>query len=1305
MMDAAHTTTATQNAVWPLTEAQTGLWYAQRLAPDNPAFNTAHALWIEGELDIDALRQAANQAARESSALQLRMFENDHGPHQFIDDECLPKLGIIDLSAEHDPEAAARGAMSRDRLTPTDPAHDYLTLQQLYVLGGQRYIWYLRVHHLATDGYGMALFTDRVCALYTDALNGKQNSGQPLSELEPVLTEDADYRQSDKRDNDAAYWQDLMADAPAAAGLGPGLAEAASDCHRHIVAVDTELRQKLLQTAQDLGKTWPDMLTAFCGEYCRRMAGQGEAVIGVPFMGRLGSASARVPAMVMNVLPLRLPARSDMAIGDQVKACAQSLTRARRHGRYRGEQLRRDLGLVGSQHRLYGPLVNIQPFYKPPELGNACVDLEILSTGPVDDINLGFRGDGMNRLDLEIEANPELYTAAEVAAHAERLLTFIDQACNANTLDDVPLSTSNEARQVIHDFNATEHALDDSSLTALLEQTIHATPKAPALVFDGQALDYATLEQRSRALALQLQAHGATRETIVAVALPRSFELVVALVATLRAGAAWLPLDTDHPDERITRILDSAMPVCALTNSDNAPRFGTTPVLPPENWAQNSHQDLAVANTPDDMAYVIYTSGSTGEPKGVVIEHRAIVNRLEWMRQHYGIAADERILQKTPATFDVSVWEFFLPLLAGATEVIAPPEAHRDPVALARIIADEDITTLHFVPSMLHAFLMTPNASGLQLSRVFVSGEALDAGLRDRFHATLNAELHNLYGPTEAAVDVSQWPASSDDNTQPVPIGCPVWNTRLYVLDERLRPLPPGVAGNLYIGGVQLARGYLGRSELTAERFIDDPFVSDGRIYRTGDLARWRADGAMDFLGRSDDQVKLRGLRIELGEIETAMQTLPGVDRAGVVVREDKPGDQRLVGYLQGDPTLDTKMLHTHVAARVPDYMVPSDFMFIDDWPVTANGKLDRNALPAPTHVSEEGMAPSTATELALAPLFAKALNRSEMAVDADFFSLGGDSLSAVHLLLDIQDRFGRDPGLGALFKTPTVAAIATHLDDANQAGPDHGLAPLITLSQPASAHNTLFTIHPAGGIAWCYRELAQALSLHCTVHGLQSPALDLDQPLPASIDALAETYIHQINTVQPEGPVHLAGWSVGGIIAHAMAVRLQAAGREVDTLALLDAYPAECWRAEPEPDPVAALRALLAIAGHEPEAHPELRTRQSIVDFLRDGNSALGNLPDTVLDGVVRTVTDTNRLVRAHYHDHFAGSVLHLRAGHDHRDSPHLQSALWQHHADQVEGVELPYMHAELTGRDASAHIAEQLMAHIHARQASPCS
>ncbi|RZL65815.1 MAG: amino acid adenylation domain-containing protein [Variovorax sp.] len=1248
------------------------------------------------------------------------------GPVQWIDPARTPWLEILDLRAHADPDSAAeaaRAAMQTDMQTPIDPVRDALARQCLFVLGEARFVWYQRAHHLANDGYGMALWGTRVAELYASRVQPPGDAPlpgrAPLGPLQAVVDEDAAYQQGERRVRDGAFWREAFTPMPEVVGLASGRAFSAHRCHRRVAPLPTPLLGPLMALAADSGQPWPDVLTALTALYCLRMAGTAQTVIGVPFMGRMGSASARATATVMNVLPLRVAATPDTSLPAFVRDLALAQVRARRHGRYRSEQLRRDLGLLGGQRRLHAALVNVQPFYKPLSLTGVRATLEILGTGPIDDLTIGFRGDGVHSLDLEIEANPTLYSAEAIDAHMARLQAFLEAATRAATLGDIAPASPAEAQRHLFTLNASDHPVPDTTLTALIEATMARAPDAVALEFEGAALTYAELDTRTRALAQQLRQRGVGADTLVAVALPRSLELLVALVAVLRAGGAYLPLDLAHPAERLARVVALSQPVCALVREEDAARLpAALPCLAPSQWADTSGAapDAAPlpAPLPQHAAYVIYTSGSTGEPKGVLVAHRAIVNRLEWMRSHYGFAPGERILQKTPATFDVSVWEFFLPLITGCTLVIAPPEAHRDPARLAAIIRQQRIGTCHFVPSMLAAFLSEPSARGLQMQRIFCSGEELPASLRDRLHATLDSELHNLYGPTEAAVDVSYWPADAADHTQPVPIGFPVWNTRLYVLDDRMRPLPPGVAGDLYLGGVQLARGYLGRDDLTAERFLPDPHRPGERIYKTGDLARWRAeDGAVVFLGRSDHQVKLRGLRIELGEIEAALTASPQVARAEVLLRDDRGGDKRLVAYVQPRNDLaapvDVDALRRHLAGRLPDYMLPHAIVELHDWPVTANGKLDRGALPAPALDVAAGRAAQGDTEEALARLFAEVLGLSGTTLpgaDADFFDLGGDSLSAVELLLQIRTRWQRNPGLGTLFAAPTVSALAVAIE-ADEVRFDSGLAPVIQLAAGDPARAPLFVIHPAGGIAWGYRHLARALAQPAegqaqgpsrSVFGLQSPALAPDHPLPESIDALAQQYVARVLAVQPRGPVHLLGWSVGGIIAQAMAVELERAGHAVGVVALLDAYPADVWRAEPEPTPLQALRALLAIAGLDPEGHPELATRDAVVDFLRRGDTALGHLPAEALEGVVRVVTDTNRLIRQHHHRRQAGTLTHVRAGKDHADKPQLQASAWAPYAASLDTLSLPMLHAHMTGAEATALLAPTLAARLAA-------
>ncbi|MDO5622229.1 MAG: amino acid adenylation domain-containing protein [Paracoccus sp. (in: a-proteobacteria)] len=1266
-------------AGWPLTAAQEGLWYFQALDPANPILNTGQYLELTGPLDLPRLMDAIAQVVAESDALRLRFAQAQGQPLQWLDSPPAPP-GLVDLTAATDPQAEALRQMQADQNRPLNLSAEAPARFTIYRLTPDRHFLYERIHHLAIDGYGMVLVTNRIAEVYS----GK---GIPLAPYARALAADADYRGSDREQADRSYWQQAMANLPEVSGPAPGRAVSGARFLRHSLWLDPAFCTALDQRSRDLRIGWPDLLTALAGAYLARWT-DGETVIGVPFMARFGSPAARSPAMVMNVLPLRLTLDEDAALADWLAGAAAQMAAHRRHGLYRSEHLRRDLGLLGGAKRLYGPLVNVQPFDKAPQFEGLDCRLHILGAGAVDDLTLTFRGDLQSGLLFEVDGNPALYDAEMLAGHATRLAVFLDAALVAETLATVPTATPVEAAAALPD---TRHALPDTTLSALIAAQMQANPDAPALRFGDQRLDYAGLDRASAALAVRLRQMGAGPETIVAVALNRSIELPVALLAVLRAGAAYLPLDPDHPPARIASILNRAAPVVVLTSADLAGLMPEgVPLLLTDDWPTGGGGDLPLPApdnmAPDNMAYVIFTSGSTGEPKGVVIEHRAIVNRLLWMRDHYGFDGSDRILQKTPATFDVSVWEFFLPMICGAELVLAAPGAHRDPAALAALIRQAEITTAHFVPSMLSAFLAAPASEGISLRRVFCSGEELTADQRRRFHARLRAELHNLYGPTEAAVDVSYWPATPDDTSDPLPIGWPVWNTTLHVLDDRMRPVPAGLAGHLYLGGVQLARGYLGQPELTAERFIDTPA---GRLYATGDLARLRPDGAVVYLGRSDHQVKLRGLRIELGEIEAAIMASGMARETVVIAREDRAGTKHLVAYLVPADDYAPDRLVTHLGQSLPAYMIPAAQVALEALPLTANGKLDRKALPAPTFQSA-GRAAQTPTEVMLAGLFAEILHLpAPPSAEADFFALGGDSLSAVQLVLRIEQETGRSPGLGVIFEHPVLVLLAAALDEGFDL--DAGLKPTLLLAEGNPQATPLFILHPAGGLGWGYRRLASELAPARRIWALQHPALDTETALPVSLDALAADYAARIMALVPQGPVHLAGWSVGGILAQAVAVELTAKGRAVGMVAMLDSYPADCWRDEPDPDPAAALRALLAIAGHDPDAHQDLNTPARVVDFLKRSGTALGSLPGPVLDAVIRIVTDSNRLVRRHRHRPYAGPVLHIRAGLDHAGRD-LRGEMWHPYAGDITLAEVPFLHAQMISPEAVTLIAPLL-------------
>lgn len=1289
---------------FPLTQAQSGIWFAQSIDPANPVFNTGQYVEIDGKLDVAAFEAAVRQLAIKADGLSVRIPGKDV---QIVEERNRPLLEVEDMALRRDPMGDALTAMRTDMNGPLDLAKEPLARQMLFRLGPERYVWYQRMHHVVTDGFATALVTQRIAEIYNAAVAGGPK-GAELAALHVAVDDEKAYRGSERSGRNAGYWREALRDMPEVTGLKGGLARSASSYDHVESMLAPDICDSLLRLARTTQLSWADLLTALAGAYFARHVRRNEVTIGVPFMGRFGSPAARVPTMLMNILPLRLEVDEEGELVHWLAQAAGRMARDRRHGRHRSEQMRRDLGLLGGQRRLYGPLVNILPFDALPRLSGLETRLTTLGTGPVDDITFTFRGDPTARcLSLEVDTNPVLYEAGETESHAKRLANFVGAAVEAalvgRSLREVATVTDEERCWLIERLNDTAHPVTNRTLLQLLEDSFVSFANRQALRFGGRSLTYAELDRRTAALAEALVERGAVRNAIVAVTLPRSLDLVVALIAILRAGAAYMPLDLSHPRERLDRILASSHPILVLGAEDSGP-LGTIEMFSPPAWPTKPQCRALGHTTGESAAYVIYTSGSTGEPKGVVVEHAAIVNRLEWMRQHYDFSCNDVILQKTPMTFDVSVWEFFLAFLCGGSLVIAPPEAHKDPRAIAQIIRDERITTIHFVPSMLSTFLAEPGSRGIAMKRVFCSGEELTADLRDRFHERMAAELHNLYGPTEAAVDVSYWSAAPDDSSRPVPIGYPVWNTRLYVLDDHLRPVPVGVEGHLYLAGIQLARGYLGQKELTAKRFVADPFHPGERMYCTGDLARVRADGAILYLGRSDHQIKLRGLRIELGEIETAILSHPVVTQVVVDLRTDQAGEKRIVAYatLEGgeaDNGAENDIL-AHARRFLPDYMMPSAVVVLDALPVSINGKLDRKQLPAPVFAGGRGHAPATENEKLVAVLFERVLQaEGPFQVDDDFFDLGGHSLLAVELMLHLRETTGHEPGIGVLFEHSTIGRFAKYLDR-GAASEGAGLQPLVKLNAAEPGRAPVFMLHPAGGLCWCYNGLARALGADRPAWGVQALALDPDEQAPESLDDMARDYARRIVFIADRQMIHLIGWSIGGILAQAIAVHLIEMGQKVGVVAMLDAYPCDCWRDEPDPGPGAELKALLAIGGHDPDGLPELPlTREAVMTFLAESESPLARLPAATLDGMVRVVALNNRLVRGHRHSRYDGPVLHFRAAEDSTkdqasDGTGLRPETWMPYIGSLDIRDVPLVHAHMTGAEAVLHVAPLLKA-----------
>ncbi|TCC78178.1 enterobactin non-ribosomal peptide synthetase EntF [Citrobacter braakii] len=1166
----------------PLVAAQPGIWMAEKLSTLPSAWSVAHYVELTGELDAPLLAKAVVAGLQQADTLRMRFSEDNGEVWQWVDSAlAFAPPEIIDLREKSDPHAAARALMQADlqqdiRADGTKPLVFHLLIQ----VGEKRWYWYQRYHHLLVDGFSFPAITRQIAAIYRAWLHGEPTPESPFTPFSEVVEEYQQYRQSDAWQRDGAFWTEQRKQLPPPASLSnkplPGRSASADIIRLKLTAPEGEFR-RLAARMPDVQRA--DLALALVALWLGRLCSRMEYAAGFIFMRRMGSAALTSTGPVLNVLPFGVQLNAAESLPALAQRLAAQLKKMRRHQRYDAEQIVRDSGRAAGAEPLFGPVLNVKIFDYQLNIPGVQAQTHTLATGPVNDLELALFPDENGGLSIEILANKQRYDAATLAQHASRLTALIAQFTDNPSLccGDAGMLLPTEHERLVK-INDKTVAIPSTTLSALVAQQADKTPDAPALADARYQFSYREMRQQVVALARRLRERGVQPGDSVAVALPRSVFLTLALHGIVEAGAAWLPLDTGYPDDRLRMMLEDAKPKLLIATEEQLARFSDIPEL--ESLCYNAplpEEDAAplALSQPNHTAYIIFTSGSTGRPKGVMVGQTAIVNRLLWMQNHYPLTADDVVAQKTPCSFDVSVWEFFWPFIAGAKLVMAEPEAHRDPLAMQQFFAQSGVTTTHFVPSMLAAFVasLTPETareSCASLKRVFCSGEALPADLCREWEQLTHAPLHNLYGPTEAAVDVSWYPAWGDDlaavTGNSVPIGYPVWNTGLRILDAMMRPVPFGVAGDLYLTGIQLAQGYLGRADLTASRFIADPFNPGERMYRTGDVARWLENGAVEYLGRSDDQLKIRGQRIELGEIDRVMQQLPDVEHAvahACVFNQAAAtgGDARqLVGYLvsQSGLPLDTSALRETLREKLPAHMVPTVLLQLAELPLSANGKLDRKALPMPQLTSRtSGRAPRAGTETAIAQSFAALLDCEVNDVEADFFALGGHSLLAMKLAAQLSQIFERQVTPGQIMVASTVEQLSALLESNDDEQSQRlGFETLLPLRE--SHGPTLFCFHPASGFAWQFSVLSRYLSPQWSIIGIQSPRPDGPMQTAENLDAVCEHHLATLLSQQPHGPYYLLGYSLGGTLAQGIAARLHARGETVAFLGLLDTWPPE---------------------------------------------------------------------------------------------------------------------------------------------------
>ena len=1034
----------------PLSFTQERMWFLDQLEPGLTAYNVPGAVFLDGHLDVKALEEAFGEILRRHEILRTTYGSAGGRPVQIINPPQPFHLHVEDLQhlPEHERDAAALQLAKDNAQRPFNLSTGPIVRCFLVRMGPQRHLLAMTTHHIAYDMWSREIFIFELAVLYQAFIKGESS---PLPEPEIQWVDYAHWQrhwlQGEVLGKQLDYWRGKLEGAPPHLDLPTDFPRPAVQSYRgarQYLQLPPELARNVGVLSKQHGVTPFITLLAAFKTLLWRYTGQDQIVVGSPIANRNRLESEKLMGFLANTLTLYTDLSGNPTFIELLERVRETSLGAYAHQDVPFELLvqalqpQRDI----SRSPLFQVMFNYMMNYSSPkvDLPDLTLRLERLHSGAAQfDINIDMweTEDGLNGV---VEYCTDLFRHTTITRFITqfRILLEAITADPGRRLSQYSLLSDEERHRLLVEGNDTNVEYQRTSrLHELFEEQVALTPEATAVVFEGRQYSYAELNGRANRLAHYLVKQGVKPETLVGISMERSLEMVVGLLGILKTGAAYVPLDPSYPEERIAYMFDNAQLSVLLTQADLAKRTSARIICLDTDWSEIEAESDTNPNVPiseDNLAYVIYTSGSTGRPKGAMNTHRAICNRLLWMQKHYELTPADRVMQKTPYSFDVSVWEFFWPLITGATLVVARPEGHRDSRYLAKLIDEQGITTMHFVPSMLRVFLEEAGIDGSRsLRQVMCSGEALTRDLVARFEQKFDAKLHNLYGPTEAAVDVSYWECEATGN-RAVPIGRPISNTQLYVLDPWMQPAAIGVIGELYIGGVAVGRGYWRNPDLTAERFVPHPLSSESgaRLYRTGDLARFMADGNIEYVGRTDSQVKIRGNRIELGEIETAISQVPGVSEVVVIVREDAPGDGRLVGYVVWETGAETSSanLREQLRQRLPDYMVPAALVTLERMPLSPNGKIDRKALPAPdigTQVRESTayLEPQTQLEKTIVQLWGELLNVQQIGLNDDFFDLGGHSLLAAQFLSRLRDTIGVEVSLKTFFEASTVAGVA----------------------------------------------------------------------------------------------------------------------------------------------------------------------------------------------------------------------------------------------------------------------------------------
>ncbi|XRQ13792.1 amino acid adenylation domain-containing protein [Actinomadura welshii] len=1246
--------------ILPLSPLQQGLFFHALYDSEKDVYTAQIVFDLRGPLDVDALRAAAATLLRRHANLRAGFRQRKEGsPVQVVHREVRLPWDDADLSAlpEGERDARAREMAAAERARPFDMAKPPLLRFLLIKLADGLHRMVFTNHHILLDGWSTPVLQTELFALY---LAKGDDSGMPR--VAPYKNYLAWLAAQDRQAAEDA-WRRSLDGVHEPTLVAPGAPEPGADGPGRVRTRLTEdLTAALGARARAEGVTLNTVLQLAWGTLLGRLTGSTDVVFGAAVSGRPPELPGveQMIGLFINTLPIRVRVHPADTVAEALARLQDEQAALMPHHHLGLSDIQRLTG-TGT---LFDTMTVLENYPFDPDA--AGTDLGGLTLHDVDGYDashypLTFAAVPGRGLSLRIDHRTDLFTGDDAQRLMRRFVRILEAVAYR---PDLPLGRievldDDERALVLKDWQGPVTGREPGTLTARFAARLAETPDATAVRAAGESITYAELDRRANRLAHRLTGLGVGRDTPVAVLLERSADTVVASLAVLKAGGAYAPIHHGYPPERLAWAVAEVDAPVLLVNTPLRDRVAGLETAArilvvdddPETAAQPD-TDPGVPCHPEQLACVLFTSGSTGVPKGVMLRHRDALDLAADGRLRGG--AHDRVLVHSPHAFDASIYEMWTPLLHGGTAVVAPP-GHLNGAALEEIIAAEDLTGLFLTTTLFNLVADERPHAFARLREVLTGGEAgSPAAIRKVLAACPDTEVGNVYGPTEATTYTTiagqRAPLADPSETSTV-LGRPIDDMRVYVLDRGLRPVPPGVAGEAYIAGAGLGRGYLRRPALTAERYVADPFGAPGdRMYRTGDLVRWQPDGTLEYLDRVDFQVKVRGFRIELGEIEAAVAAHPAVANVAVVAREDSPGVKTLVAYViardpaRGDDPPEPpgerrgiEGLRDFVAARIPEYMVPAAFVRLDTFPVGPTGKLDRRALPAPDYgEAAAGRAPRTPDEERLCAIVAGVLGLDRVGADVSFFDLGGDSIAALKLVTRARQE-GIELTPRDVFTHQTVEAM-TRVGE-----PEDRLGFEVLLPIRASGTRPpVFFVHPAGGLAWGYLQFQRHLGPDQPVYGLQARAFTQAE-LPGSVAEMAEDYLEQIRAVRPAGPYHLAGWSLGGLVAYEMAVRLQAAGERVGLLALIDAYHGQDLESERREVLPELLEAIGVDAGMiAADGNPDMA---QIMAVLAERDDALATLGEDDLVNVYRNYENGLRQAEEYRPGRFRGDIVFFTA------------------------------------------------------------